>query len=115
MNYLDTVPHSKYKCNNCGIHGCKLWREYQTFNPCILCANCTIYDQSKPNISSLSNRKYKIIIDSDGMYTNDYGIKSDAIGWYVPAIPDEEGSGYWGYSSVPTHAISWWKKLPTSI
>jgi hypothetical protein len=39
--------------------------------------------------------------------------RSDQIGWYVPAIPDMEGVGYWGYTSVPQAGIDWWRKLPT--
>lgn len=40
-------------------------------------------------------------------------MKSDQIGWDVPAIPDEENVSYWGYSSVPQEGVEWWKALPS--
>jgi hypothetical protein len=30
------------------------------------------------------------------MRASDFGLHTDTIGWYVPAIPDEKGVGYWG-------------------
>ena len=46
------------------------------------------------------------------MTHSEYG-RTCQIGWYVPAIPDEEGLGYWGYTSVPQEGIDWWQALPT--
>jgi DNA-directed RNA polymerase subunit RPC12/RpoP len=102
VNYDSAVCPSDYKCSLCGKHSVKLWREYQTVNPELFCANCSAQNQSK-DISSL---------DSDGLYITESGVKTDQIGWCVPAIPDEEGIGYWGYSSVPQSGINWWRKLP---
>jgi len=95
-----------YKCKGCGAVGCKLWREYQTVNPTLLCAVCAGKDQNK----SIEG------IDEQGMRPNEPGMmhpRTDQIGWYVPAIPDEEGIGYWGYTSVPQVGIDWWYRLPT--
>jgi hypothetical protein len=36
------------------------------------------------------------------------------IGGNVPAIPDEEGIGYWGYNSFSEASILWWDSLPNS-
>ena len=97
------VP-SSYCCAKCHVTGVKLWREYQTVQPQLLCAKDAASNQNK-NISDM---------DEGGRYTDDLGDKSDQIGWYVPAVPDEEGIGYWGYTSVPTAGVNWWKQLPNS-
>lgn len=108
-NRMNNVDYTKnetpegYVCAKCGVIHIKLWREYQTVNPKLLCAKCASEDQ-KENIETM---------DEDGNFDWEYGLKVDQIGWYVPAIPDEEGVGYWGYTSVPENGIEWWRKLPT--
>jgi hypothetical protein len=84
----DTAPPN-YKCGKCKITGVKLWREYQTFRPSLFCVHCAEKDQDKH-----------------------LNIGCDQIGWLVPAVPDEEGVGYWGYTSVPQEGVRWWKSLP---
>jgi hypothetical protein len=103
VNYRSSKVPSGYKCLECGVTDCKLWREYNTFSPNLLCAACAAKDQSK-DVS---------LIDDEGMYPSEFGGKSDQIGWYVPAIPDQDGPGYWGYTSVPQAGCEWWKRLPT--
>lgn len=39
--------------------------------------------------------------------------RTDTIGWRVPAVPTEDGEGFWGYSSVPPEGVAWWRALPT--
>lgn len=102
VDYSKAVTPPDYKCGNCDATGIKLWREYQTFQPELRCAVCAAQDQHK-DISD---------IDSEGMHSSDLG-RTDQIGWYVPAVPDEEGAGYWGYTSVPEAGVDWWKRLPT--
>jgi hypothetical protein len=41
------------------------------------------------------------------------GQYSDQIGWMVPAVPDQEGLGFWGCTSTPMDGYAWWQKLPT--
>lgn len=91
---------SDYRCANCGTSGVKLWREYQTFTPQLLCAKCASQDQDK-DISTLA---------LDGMRLSEMGTWTDTIGWYVPAVPSP--NGYWGYTSVPDEGVEWWKRLP---
>jgi hypothetical protein len=76
IRYSEPSTPEKYKCAKCGATGCKLWREYQTVNPQLLCAPCAAKDQDK----SIEG------IDNNGLrpYEN---IRTDQIGWYVPAIP----------------------------
>lgn len=91
-----------YKCGKCGATGIKLWREYMTVNPRLLCAVCASEEENE-NIAD---------IDSKGIRTGKYD-RTDQISGYVPAVPDEEGVGYWGYTSVPPEGVNWWKALPT--
>ena len=111
-------PHTPkdYKCAQCQRTHCKLWREYQTFSPQLLCVDCAIANQSDPKVSSTISRlaaKGPIQINEEGkLYDDELKMWCDQIGWYVPAIPDEEGLGYWGYSSVPNAGVRWWKNLP---
>lgn len=103
VDYSSTNTPSEYRCGNCGATGVKLWREYQTFSPQLLCADCAAADQHK-DISD---------IGAGGKRTDELGQRTDQIGWYVPAVPDEEGVGYWGYTSVPDAGVVWWRNLPT--
>ena len=105
VSYKDSATPSGYQCNECGISGVKLWREYQTVDPQLLCCVCAAKDQNK-NIDD---------IDEGGCYTTKDDSRSDQIGWYVPAVPDEEGQGFWGYTSVPNDGVKWWKELPTGF
>lgn len=104
-SYLDGRIPQNYKCEECGAHGFKLWRMYQSFIPHLRCATCAAKNQDK-DITS---------IGKDGTYQTKGKIypKSDQIGWYMPAIPSEEGGSYWGYTSVPEPGIRWWRNLPT--
>lgn len=90
MRYTDPEVPKTYKCSKCGIRGVKLWRPYNSFNIELLCAACAEIDQKK-----------KVDLE-----------KSDQIGWFIPAVPSEDGVGYWGYTSVPQAGVDWWKKLP---
>jgi len=94
---------SEIKCEVCGATRCKLWREYQTFSPRILCAVHAGADQEK-DISTL---------DEDGRRVSDAhpAFRTDQIGWYVPCVPAEDG--FWGYTSVPDSALWEWRKLPS--
>ena len=47
ISYANSVPPAEYKCGSCGAHGLKLWREYQTTSPRLLCGKCAMADQKK--------------------------------------------------------------------
>lgn len=90
----------KYVCNRCSAFGCKLWREYQTFYPKLLCAVCAAKDQNK-DISTL---------DEEGKIFNSLmHRKIDQIGSYVPAVQVKGENAYWGYSAGGGDAIRDWK------
>lgn len=100
FSYSGNIFPNKYFCSKCGKTHVKLWRRNQSLNPELLCAECASINQNK-DISTM---------DKNGMYLGKLG-KTDQIGWYIPAVPDEEGLGYWGYTSVPKEGVNWWKNL----
>ena len=92
-----------YKCARCGTQGCKLWREYNTLDTELLCAACAAADAGK-EVGDL---------DASGHRLSDFGDRTDQYGFWIPAIPDEEGLGFWGYTSVPADGCAWWRQLPS--
>lgn len=98
-----TIP-TGYVCGTCGVTGYKLWRESGSFlsNQTLECVMCAGASQKKDVTS----------VDDYG--TIDWnGIRIDQIGWRVPAVPTEDGSTMWGYTSVPSAGVKWWESLPT--
>ncbi len=107
VSYGGGAP-TRYRCTSCGVHGVKLWREYQTIArvTTLECATCAIKSQKKTGT-----------VDENALWDDPTmpGRKTDQIGWRIPAVPTEDGSTFWGYSSVPGAAVVWWKRLPTSL
>lgn len=84
-----------YECSKCEATDCKLWREASTFRPvALVCFAC------------LEAKGYELFMGGDQIYNPDIEPAS-----YVPAVPDLDGS-WWGYSSVPSWWVAWWKGLP---
>ena len=73
-----------------------------TLDVSLLCCDCAAQDQSE-DISSMNEQGYRVGRFQDKDYT---------IGSFVPAIPDQEGLGYWGYMSIPKAGIDWWERIP---
>lgn len=92
MSYKDPEPPPKYSCSKCKKNGVKLWREYNVPSSSLYCAKC-----------GAKKEKEKIPDDL---------LKYDKIGCLVPAVPSEDGVGYWGYTSVPQEGVDWWHALP---
>lgn len=91
----------EYKCCECGIEGVKLWREYQTFTVrlrCVICA--TEGTDIDPHT-----------VDEDGTRPSRHGGTTDQLGWWVPAIQNEDGN-FWGYTSSPMEDYDRWVALP---
>lgn len=102
--YLDGKVPEDYKCCECGAVGCKLWRDYGSYSSLeLVCCVCAAREQKK-NIKD---------IDADGMRSTGGRSRTDQIGWYLPAVPYEDGGGFWAYTSVPSLGCEWWRKLPT--
>lgn len=106
MKYSENTVPKDYTCEKCGAHGVKLWREYNTFlsSQHYTCAKCSFEVQEKPVMP----------VDEYGQYEGKYG-PSDQIGWLVPAIPTEDETTFWGYSSVPQEGCEWWYRLPAEV
>lgn len=88
-----------YRCTKCKAEGLKLWRgvhgcEDGEGNK-LLCAACLA-----PSV----------VVDEHGKSRED-GHYSDQVAGWLPAVPVDDT--YWGYSSVPTADVRWWRTLPT--
>lgn len=106
IDYTSTTTPPNYKCGKCGASGVKLWRPYSSSHVELLCASCAATDQH----IDISQMKW------DGThYAPRWGNRTDQLGWYVPAVPDEEGVSYWGYTSVPDAGVKWWRQLPNRV
>lgn len=113
VDYDGAIAPSWYHCGQCGASGVKLWREYQTFlnHQSLLCAKCTCAEQGVAwsySVRALDSGKVAVtarVTEADVQC-------HDVIGWRVPAVPTEDGSTYWGYSSVSEDACKWWYRLP---
>lgn len=115
VNYDDGAP-PKYRCTTCGVHGCKLWREYQVLadHTELVCCDCAGksqgYDVSR--IDERGRTPFSIGKYPDGTEAVQW---HSSIGWRVPAIPTEEGDTFWGFTSSPGPAVAWWERLPTRL
>lgn len=82
-----------YECQTCQCTGVRLYRRYQTFleRQELFCRKHALDDQNKTEPDQPSEH---------------------SIGWLVAAIPTEDGSTHWGWSSVPDDGLKWWNQLP---
>lgn len=96
FSYKDNIIPEKYICEECNKSGVRLYREYQTFleNQTLRCKFCAMKNQNKQKPDSESEH---------------------SIGWLVAAVPTEDGTTYWGYTSVPEDGVQWWNNLPKEI
>lgn len=130
VDYASTTPPTGYRCTTCGRHGCKLWREYQTFadHTELVCCDCAGKSQSEDvrRIDKHGNRPSEFFTRRDrrrcARQNSGRGRRgarpvaehrTDQIGLRVPAVPTEEGDTFWSYSSVPPEGVAWWRGLPT--
>ena len=81
-----------YECDNCGANGIRLYRKYNSFlnHQKLTCRSCSIKDQGR-----------EPVLESEYW-----------IGWLVAAVPTEDGTSFWGYTSVPQDGVEWWDGLP---
>lgn len=101
-NYRDN-----YACVGCSAIGVKLWRDYQTSaDACELrCAECA----TRLEVARNKNSDRSPLCE-DGVFTFRDG---DQIGGLVPAVPTDDGSTFWGYTSISPGGVAWWHDLPT--
>lgn len=97
----------RYVCSTCGIRGVKLWRAVHSAQEA-WCAHCGTKQAGLPNN-----------IDREGRGPCEFGGLSDQI--YsskkglnlLPWVPDADGET-WGYTSIPSEGVEWWRNLPTN-
>jgi hypothetical protein len=125
VDYGSAQVPSLYHCGKCGNHGVKLWREYQTFleNQTLRCGDCACAEQSKDGkaygVRELEAGRVCVTTTYDAekqpqlhKIHGGSDVGGDQIGWRIPAVPTEDGSTYWGYTSVPARGVAWWKRIP---
>lgn len=96
-----------YECGVCHQEGVKLWRVGASSHIQLFCARC-----------GCAQAKLDITLDADGKHKTEYSYtdqiyNKEAGDNLVPAVPDEDGKSWWGYSSVPEDGVRWWRSLPT--
>ena len=95
FSYNNNITPVGYNCSVCGISNVRLYRQYQTVVEGIrlMCKKCALIDQKCDRPDNESEH---------------------SIGWLVAAVPTEDGTTYWGYTSVPDDGVEWWNKLEKS-
>lgn len=114
FHYDDSFVPQQYCCGKCGVHGVKLWREYQTFlsHQSLLCGDCACKEQSNAEKTFTISQGISGGVDVHKNPDPHGSGGGDQIGWRIPAVPTEEGDTYWGYTSVPANGCAWWNRLP---
>lgn len=91
-----------YRCGKCKREGLKLWRgvhgRADKDGNELLCAACLAPGE---------------VINEEGRSYRDASVggRTDQVRGWLPAIPVDDT--YWGYSSVPSQDVDWWRTLPT--
>lgn len=90
VDYASRTVPTGYYCTHCGARGVKLWRDYNTSADAVdlKCSVCHAPDK---------------VWDP---------AKGDQFAGLVPAVPTENGTTFWGYTSVPSAGVAWWWRLP---
>jgi len=90
VNYsLNTTPEG-YVCDGCGKQGVRLWRSTVSVPKGIYCKDCASGRSQGKGVDSFSFE----------------------IGYFVRAIPAEQGQSFLGIGSISPKAFDWWKSLP---
>lgn len=100
-----------YHCHKCKARDLKLWRGV---HGCadkdgneLLCAKCLAPDAEVDAQGRWQEPPFK---DKDGKELCS-GMRTDQVKSWLPAVP--VGDTHWGYSSVPSQDVEWWRALPT--
>ena len=108
--YNNPVPPELYKCTRCPQTGVKLWRRRERQTPlCIVCVIDTFIQQHGP-IVQLDQTTFVTII---GVYELDSELSS-LTEWFIPAVPQPGGFGFFMDHETPLAAANGWRNLPTS-
>lgn len=102
FSFRDPEVPAWYRCDQCSVHGVRLYRDYNTFasNIDVLCATCAEVHQKKP----------RGFVEQPDPHTG--RVHDDQIGWMIAAVPTEGDSTFWGRGAVPTAGCAWWFSMP---
>lgn len=102
LDYKSNKTPPNYICDNCKVENVKLWRQSYAFlnDIKLLCFECSKKDQSKLDWN------WQYSYSGETVFNN-----TDQIGSLIPAVPTEDCSTYWGYTSTPLEGCRWWHKL----
>ena len=101
-----------YVCGECGQGGVKLWRVAASSCIRLFCVVCVCKKERDVNpLDFDANGEHPIGFCNNGAKW--LGLRSDQVGGCVAAVPCEDGSGWYGYTSIPEEGVAWWRRLPT--
>jgi hypothetical protein len=102
--YATNQIPADYKCDCCGAHGVKLWREFGA-------------DPEKTKLLCFEHVKTEVQKNIKSEWQGSWieAENSVWIGWYISAIPKEGENSYWGHSTKSHDGFDWWKNLPTKV
>lgn len=104
IDYSSGNTPPDYQCTVCGKSDVKLWRELGVLLPTPL--YCTQHAAEHEERSIID-------MDANGTIPDQFtGTPTDCIGNFGPAVPTEDGTSYWSYTSIPSAGIAWWQALP---
>ena len=95
ISYQDPAP-DWYRCDRCE-------RQRRLFRP---------YNDTSRGKMPLLCRKHarKAAKRADPSFTDQNYPRS--VGWWVLAVPVEDGVGFWGCTAIPEEGLKWWERLP---
>ena len=96
FSYSESETPEGYVCDDCGAKGVRLYMDAYTSleNQVLRCRACAIAKE-KPSLEKPFHSE-----------------SEHSIGWLVAAVPTEDGSTFWGFTSVPDEGVQWWNGLP---
>ena len=103
--YLSDEILQTYTCGSCGVAGVKLWRGVGSAERG-WCAKCACAQAGLPDDIDEEGRRMGKYGPSDQIYSPLKGLS------LLPWVPSPDG-GTWGYTSVPSEGVEWWRSLPT--
>jgi hypothetical protein len=99
-----------YRCDDCGVQGVKLWRNYGMYlsQVKLRCKGCAVNERDRNLLDLIEDQMGDQI--------------GNMVGDQVPAcpnlLPDEttwklpDDYTFWGYTSTPDDIVAWWQGLP---
>ncbi|MCA9358044.1 hypothetical protein KC902_02160 [Candidatus Kaiserbacteria bacterium] len=106
-SYLENGAPNDYRCAHCeaGHPPKKLWRRINKIPLVFACATHAALFEGRTLEDFDQSGEHTL---TEGRFA---GMRTSMIGYYVPAIPTEDGN-YWPHNHTPDSALLWWQNLP---